>query len=223
MKILVTAGATQVPIDQVRAITNIFTGKTGTWIATYFAANKNNDVVLVTSNPDFMNPRVLAPRTSMELIKYRTFQELAQIMEEQLRTGNFDVVIHSAAVSDYQVSRVCVLDETGQLVPVDSSTKLSSKHEKMYLELVPTFKIIDQIRTPWGFRGKLVKFKLQVGISDEELVEIARKSRADSDADMIVANCLAWSAKYAYIIGRDNVPERVSRYGLPAGIARRLQ
>ena len=32
MKILVTAGNTQVPIDRVRCITNIFSGRTGTRI-----------------------------------------------------------------------------------------------------------------------------------------------------------------------------------------------
>ena len=34
---------------------------------------------------------------------------------------------------------------------------------------MPTEKIVDKIKGDWGFKGQLVKFKLQVGISDDEL------------------------------------------------------
>ena len=50
VKILVTAGNTQTPIDQVRCITNIFTGKTGARIAVGAAA-RGHDVRLLTSHP----------------------------------------------------------------------------------------------------------------------------------------------------------------------------
>ena len=51
--VLVTAGSTMVPIDKVRAITNIFNGRTGTNIALYFAQQGWN-VTLVTSNPSLL-------------------------------------------------------------------------------------------------------------------------------------------------------------------------
>ena len=68
--------------------------------------------------------------------------------------------------------------------------KIGSSHDRLILELVPTEKLVDLIRNPWGFTGTLVKFKLQVGLTDDELLAIARKSMADSHADFIVANCL---------------------------------
>ena len=54
----VTAGSTMVPIDKVRAITNIFNGRTGTNIALYFARQGWN-VTLVTSNPSLLGGKTV--------------------------------------------------------------------------------------------------------------------------------------------------------------------
>ena len=51
MRILVTAGNTQAPVDRVRCLTNIFSGRTGTRIA--LEARQNGHTVgLLTSHPD---------------------------------------------------------------------------------------------------------------------------------------------------------------------------
>lgn len=240
-KVLVTAGSTACMIDKVRAITNIFKGRTGNNIAEYFS-KKGCEVVLLTSSAFMINTLLLRlklrllqafalvinllARTkksfSLKVISFKTFDDLARLMEEQVTTGRFDIIIHSAAVSDYKVAQTCVLDEDKNLIPLDSSTKISSSYAELYLKLKPTFKIVDLIRDPWNFQGKLIKFKLQVGISDEELLDIARKSRATSDADIIVANCLEWSTKYAYIVTADDQARQVSRKDLPGELFRRL-
>ncbi|MFA5021116.1 MAG: phosphopantothenoylcysteine decarboxylase [Patescibacteria group bacterium] len=197
--ILVTAGTTQVPIDRVRALTNVFRGRTGTEIALYLAGQSHN-VTLVTSNPDLLAGRI---NQLTRVLDYRTYDELFEIMKMAFYYhyhGSFDVVIHSAAVSDYKVAGVSVMDGAGNLAGLDSSGKVSSDHNELFLRLVRTEKIIDLIRQPWGFGGYLVKFKLQVGITDSELLEIAEKSRITSSADMIVANCLEWAAQRAYVM-----------------------
>jgi phosphopantothenate-cysteine ligase/phosphopantothenoylcysteine decarboxylase/phosphopantothenate--cysteine ligase len=51
MHILVTAGNTQAPIDDVRCITNIFTGHTGTRIA-LAAYSRGHSITLLTSHPE---------------------------------------------------------------------------------------------------------------------------------------------------------------------------
>jgi phosphopantothenate-cysteine ligase/phosphopantothenoylcysteine decarboxylase/phosphopantothenate--cysteine ligase len=217
LRVLVTAGATQVPIDQVRAITNIFKGRTGTLIAQYFA-NKYHDVTLITSNAELLpNHR----RHSIRVVEYRTFDDLIKLMEVEICGSNYDIVIHSAAVSDYRVDGICAMDEDGALVELDKSGKVGSDHEELYVRLMQTPKIIDLIRRPWGFEGLLIKFKLQVGLSDEELLAIARKSRHVSEVDFIVANCLEWFNRRAFIVnsrgraievGRDDLaPELYSQ------------
>ena len=216
MRVLVTAGSTQTPIDQVRCISNIFKGKTGGSIAQYFAKHGTITTLLTSADSETwyrgMEGDHNAPfRDRLSVNQYQTFDELAKLMELEITTVKYDVIVHSAAVSDFQVGKV--LSDAGN---VDKSAKISSSHQKLYLELTPTIKLIDQIRKPWGFTGKLVKFKLQVGISDLELLAIARKSRQDSRADIIVANCLEWSRERAYIIDAQDQVKSVTRQELPA-------
>lgn len=210
MKVLITAGSTQSQIDQVRVLTNIFHGRTGYTLAHQFSSF-GHEVMLLTSDPNIWeNPVGVRSQVPYLVRKFKTFDQLAILMEEEIRNGGYDVIIHSAAVSDYKVEGVYTNDD-GNLNPVDSGSKISSQHGELYLRLVPTFKIVDKIRSDWGFSGELVKFKLQVGISDEELIEIAKRSRVTSDADIIVANCLEWARDYAYVIGRDSIAKKVAR------------
>ena len=204
-KILITAGSTFCEIDKVRIISNIFKGRTGSTIANYLY-NKGHQVDLLTSNTDlFPLPKV------NKIIKYKTYNELYDSIEELICNNNYDVIIHSAAVSDYKVK--AVYDSCNSQIDIRQG-KISSKLDNMYIHLVPTRKIIDDIRELWNFNGKLVKFKLQVDISDDKLIEIAKKSREHSKADIIVANCLEWSKEKAYIITEKSV-EKISRINLP--------
>src|SRR5437588_7211622 len=102
MKILVTAGNTQVPIDRVRAITNIFTGRTGASIALH-AHDRGHNVTLLTSHPEAVAAN---PTERWELCRYRTFDDLRDTMSERIRTGGFDAVVHCAAVSDYAAAGI---------------------------------------------------------------------------------------------------------------------
>jgi phosphopantothenate-cysteine ligase/phosphopantothenoylcysteine decarboxylase/phosphopantothenate--cysteine ligase len=73
MNILVTAGNTLVLIDKVRAITNIFTGRTGAGIALHFH-RENHAVTLATSQPDVVShlkPPQQSLDTRWQLIHYR--------------------------------------------------------------------------------------------------------------------------------------------------------
>lgn len=217
MNILVTAGSTVVHIDQVRVISNIFRGKTGTAIARH-CIDAGDSVTLVTSNPCLAKPFA----KNLRVVPYKTYDDLAHIMENEVRSTTYDAIIHSAAVSDYAAAKVFAKEKGGKLVPLHASAKVSSSHESLYLELIPTAKLVDQIRKPWGFKGILVKFKLEVGISEERLLDIAKKSRTASDADFIVANNLEWATSHAFIIDRKNNTKKISRRMLAAEIRRRL-
>lgn len=253
-KILVTAGSTVVPIDKVRVISNIFKGRTGTAIASR-CQHLGHRVTLVTSND-------LLPHLASVCIKYRTYDELAEIMAKEISTGSYDIVIHSAAVSDYYVTRTCTLDiealqklmycfegfrdeyvkgNVGEaqhwyeplcdaadalgLHPVQVITndaKISSKHEQLFLALAQTRKLVDRIRTEWNFTGTLVKFKLEVGLTDQELLKIAYQSLQTSSADYIVANCLEWAKERAFIVAKNGHYLSTSRGALPEALHRVL-
>lgn len=225
IKVLVSAGSTRVPIDQVRCISNIFNGKTGTNIAIGFG-KANCDVTLLTSAPLNSLPVTLSYYIRPEnIINYKTYDDLYDISKKLISNNNFDIIVWSAAVSDYKVEGVYEARQTYQdfiLDRMDSSKKISGSNPEVYLKLVPTEKIIDKIRRCWGFKGQLVKFKLQVGIVDELLISIAKESRKDSDADFIVANCLEWSKDRAYIIDREDNVQLVNRDDLAINLTKLL-
>lgn len=221
MKILVTAGSTMSMIDKVRGITNIFRGKTGLHIAEEFSAITNiKRIELVTSNresPKWCIERLPFDDAVYNVVRYRTYDNLFNILREKISSAHYDIIIHSAAINDYRVDQVMVKNEAGELTSLETNGKISSKNPEMFIRLVPTLKIVDQFRK-WGFNGVLVKFKLEVGISDDELIRVATKSMFDSDADIMVANCLEWSSESAYIIKRNGSVEKICRQYLPSKI-----
>src|SRR5262245_29431469 len=108
MNIVVTAGNTQVPLDQVRCLTNVFTGRTGTRIALHAYA-RGHAVTLLTSHRDVVAEQrggAAPPTGHWALRPYRTFDDLREALAEAVRGGRPDAVIHSAAVSDYQAAGV---------------------------------------------------------------------------------------------------------------------
>lgn len=221
-RMLVTAGSTAMPIDKVRILTNIFHGRTGENIARA-AAGSGWQVTLLSSAPRALEG---SDHPLLKRRRYRTYDELAALMQDEITTGGYDAIVHSAAVSDFRLSRVHVMGADGFLQPLlavgSSAAKIPSSHDRLFLELVPTVKLIDLIREPWGFRGTLIKFKLQADMSDFELLEVARRSLAHSRADLLVANCLEWCDSHAYILDAAGGAEKVSRNELPASLVRRL-
>ena len=67
-RVLITAGATTVPIDKVRAITNIFKGRTGTEIAEFFS-KKGCQVILLTSNPELVKDKSIQAISSTSVLQ----------------------------------------------------------------------------------------------------------------------------------------------------------
>src|SRR4051812_25273453 len=104
MNLLITAGNTLAPIDRVRGLTNVFTGRTGAALALY-AHDRGHRVVLLTSRPDaidaLLHPDAASLGERFTLIRYNTFDDLHRLMEHHVRAGDVDAMIHSAAVSDY--------------------------------------------------------------------------------------------------------------------------
>ncbi|QEL20211.1 phosphopantothenoylcysteine decarboxylase domain-containing protein [Limnoglobus roseus] len=202
MNILVTAGNTQTPIDRVRCITNIFSGRTGATIATK-AAEYGHAVTLFTSHPD-----VVEAGHALCVQSYRTFEDLESLMAGAIPGGGFDAIVHAAAVNDYHV--VGTFAKKGEAFVDVSAGKVKGHHADLWLRLTPAPKLIDKVRTVWHFAGTLVKFKLEVGVTEAELLDIAERSRTHSGADLMVANTLDGMKDWAYL-GAGETYHRVTR------------
>ena len=226
MRFLVTAGNTQTSIDRVRCLTNIFSGRTGGRIAAAAHA-RGHTVCLLTSHPESVP--FPAPAPTWRLTAYKTFEDLEDLLRQEVQHGGYDVIIHAAAVSDFAQAGVFVpapgtqfdpdsatwssSDELPRLVDV-AAGKVKSKHGELWLRLTPTSKLVDQMRTAWGFRGVLVKFKLEVDVGDEELLKIAERSRLESQANWMVANTLEGMQEWAFVGPVNGAYEKVLRTDL---------
>jgi phosphopantothenoylcysteine synthetase/decarboxylase len=232
MNVLVTAGNTQVPIDRVRCLTNVFTGRTGAQLA-LCAHERGHTVTLLTSHPDVVAELHGGPLPSERwaVLPYRTFDELRDLMRDAVRPGNLDAVIHSAAVSDYLSGGVYAPAGGTRFDPASgrwegsppalldrAAGKVKSDEPELWLRLVRAPKLIDLLRAEWGFRGVLVKFKLEVGIDEKRLLDIAERSRRHSSADLMVANTLEGAAAWAFVGPVEGAYRRVERRELAAQV-----
>ena len=213
MRIFVTAGNTQVPIDRVRCITNIFTGRTGAAIALE-AYRRGHRVTLATSHAEIIDHTKLDP-ARWQCLTYRTFDDLEDLMTAQIAFAFQDAVVHCAAVSDYLCDGIYA-SPTGK--PLDRSAgKVKSDEPELWLRLRRLPKLVDKIRTPWDFHGLLVKFKLEVGLSEEDLLSIAEQARQQSSADWMVANTLEGAAEWA-LVGNAHGYKKVPRAELSGAL-----
>jgi len=232
MYLLVTTGNTQVPIDRARCITNVFTGRTGTRIALE-AHERGHNVILLTSHPELASTLSKSgpePRDRLTVRSFRAFDDLEKEMEECIRQSELDGVIHCAAVSDYRSAGIYAPTPGTQFREADgrwtasghpalvdkSAAKVKSDEPELWLRLVRTPKLVDRIRRDWHFRGILVKFKLEIGISADQMLEIAERSRRRSSADLMVANTLETMAQWAYLGPLSGQYQRVKRPELAA-------
>ena len=195
MKILVTAGGTTVPIDSVRKITNMSTGRFGADIA-LAALEAGHEVTLLRNKTGVslfnMLIKVIERRQSppseilrdiedrqrllgtgrLSEIAYDTYDEYNKKLQSELGYKNFDMVFASAAVSDYG------------LTPFEG--KMDSSQPPV-LQLKKLEKVLPKIREQ-SPKSKVVGFKLLVNCSAEELAQAANKTLIDGQCDMVVGN-----------------------------------
>jgi phosphopantothenate-cysteine ligase/phosphopantothenoylcysteine decarboxylase/phosphopantothenate--cysteine ligase len=232
MRFLVTAGSTHEMIDTVRMWGNIFTGNTGFRIATALAGR--GEVDLLTSNQQHVDQLTGQQSTTFRISasRFTSHADLRAMLQDRMSAATYDAVFMSAAVSDYTpvrtfavVSRLKNADGTEQWTVRDvQAGKVKSNHAAIAVLGEQTEKLVDLFRKTWGHRGLLVKFKLEVGITPQELIQIGNTSRRSSGADYLVANTLAMvdgPGAGAYLLS-DQPPEWVPRAELASRLLRLL-
>ena len=166
--LLITGGPTPVPLDNIRSITSYFTGTLSIKIARE-AWLRGASVELILgkgsrSVPDYIYTHIAA-----------TFEDYAKLLNKSLSKKSFDWGIFTAAVADFQPVKVY-------------KGKLSSSIKQLDLKLMPTPKMVDEVRKQYP-QLKTVTFKYEENISHEELMNIAKKPFSKKGGPkMIVAN-----------------------------------
>lgn len=187
MKILVTSSGTSEAIDSVRSITNHSTGRLGKIITeTLLAAG--HEVCLITTK------RALKPEAHPNLSIREITNTNDLLLEMQERVKDYQVLIHSMAVSDYTPVYMTGLEEVQAssnleefLSKQNHQAKISSTDEVQVLFLKKTPKIISLVKE-WNPAIHLIGFKLLVDVSENHLIDTARNSLINNQADLIIAN-----------------------------------
>ena len=163
MRIMVTAGPTQEPVDPVRYITNRSSGKMGYAIAGA-AARRGADVTLISG------PVALTPPPGVETLRVRTTAEMRQTVLD--RAGRSDVVIKAAAVSDYRPGET-------------ADQKIKKDDGPLTLNLVKNPDILAELgASKKGSGCILVGFAAET----ERLTDNAKEKLRKKNLDLIVAN-----------------------------------
>lgn len=178
MKVLISSGCTREPIDNVRFITNLSSGATGSAIATYFTQQG--------AEVTYLHAQGASPADANKDIEFGSFDSLMRKLFFELDTGAYDFVIHAAAVSDYRVKEI----HAGPEKEVIQKGKKISSGQNLFLELEPTPKLVHQIkaRSP---KTKVIAFKLTDTASASEKMEAIMRLFYKDDVDFVVQNDLS--------------------------------
>ncbi|MGC8644707.1 MAG: bifunctional phosphopantothenoylcysteine decarboxylase/phosphopantothenate--cysteine ligase CoaBC [Thermoplasmata archaeon] len=162
-KVCVVGGASFEFMDDVRIITNMSSGETSIALATacyYMGADLSLYLGMV---------RARVP----PFLKYKKFSNVSSLISEIEEIARNDIVFVPAALSDFTTKKA-----EGK-IPSESSISL---------DLEPAPKFLKMLRDK--FKGKIVGFKAEYGISRKELKKRARKRMNEYSLDAIVANDL---------------------------------
>jgi phosphopantothenoylcysteine decarboxylase/phosphopantothenate--cysteine ligase len=184
-KILITAGPTWVKIDEVRIITTVFTGNTGIYLARELK-DKGYQVTLLLNS----STRLPINLKGIKVIPFKYFDDFRSKIIKELTRASYDIIIHSAAVSDYKLKKRL-------------RGKIASGKKELVLKLRPAQKIIKIIRK-LAKEAVLVQFKLE--IKRKGLIRKAKISMHENKSDFVVANALEDLRKgyKAFILNRYN-------------------
>ncbi len=160
-RVLVIAGSTVEPIDDIRIVTNRSSGATGVELARS-AFEHGADLELWLGRHEVAAPPWLPTKS------FTTTADLADMVAD----AKADVCLVPAAVSDFS--------------PKKQKGKIPSRAGAITLDLQPTPKVLAALRK--ATKGTLVGFKAEAGVTAAELKTKAMALLKEADLDLVVAN-----------------------------------
>jgi phosphopantothenoylcysteine decarboxylase/phosphopantothenate--cysteine ligase len=161
-KILITSGSNAEHVDPIRILTNRASGKTGVALALE-AYRRGADVTLVH--------RFIQDLPGIRQVYAESAQEMHDTVMSELASG-YDALISAAAVADYTL---------------DAENDKIKSGQELVLRLKPTRKILKAVREAHPDL-KIVGFKAETNVAEDELIRRASESMQSSNLDLMVAN-----------------------------------
>ncbi len=180
--VLITSGGTREPIDQIRFITNLSSGRTGAVIANHFA--RRGFLVTYLHGDGAQLP--VTPSIQKEA--YSDFKSLQSKLGDLLGQGQFDAVIQAAAVSDFSVAQVRTSGEG----PLERSGGKIGSEQDLVLHLKRNPKLVSKMKEWSGSRKPaVIAFKLTDTPVAKERAQAVDRLLTDPGIDAVVWNDLS--------------------------------
>ncbi len=195
MNCLVTAGPTFEPLDEVRRLTNFSTGKLGTELASFLTARGHKVTLLIGESATYRGER------NVQSVKaFSTTADLRAKLKS-FSGKKVDAIFHAAAVSDFAFGKVFAEKKPGEFAALKTSKKISTRQGALLVELLPTPKIIAELRG-WFPQTKIVGWKFEADGKRADAIRDAQKQLADCATDFCVANGPAYGNGFG-LVARD--------------------
>lgn len=193
MNCLITAGPAYETMDNVRRLTNFSTGQLGTELANFLTARGHDVTLLIGEQATHPGER--------KARRVETFTTTASLRGklQALSAQSADAVFHAAAVSDFTFGKIWLRSPSGELTEIKSG-KISTRQGALLAELVPTPKIITELRG-WFPNAKLIGWKFEVDGDQADVIQKAEDQLMDCSTDACVANGPAYGSGFGLVSG----------------------
>ena len=192
MNCIVTAGPTYEPLDDVRRLTNFSTGRLGTELANFLTARGHRVTLLIGASATYAGER-----RAQAVKVFSTTQDLRAKLKS-FSGKKVDAIFHAAAVSDFGFGKIFAPNAAGEFVALKASKKISTRAGELLVELVPTPKIIAELRR-WFPKTKIIGWKFEANGRRADALRAARKQLADCATDFCVANGPAYGQGFSLV------------------------
>jgi phosphopantothenoylcysteine synthetase/decarboxylase len=194
LKLLLTSGASREPIDAVRFLSNVSTGRTGAALADSLMERGHSVTLLRGAGSS-------SPKKVTDCDTFSTAADLEQRLRRRLAEEDYDAVIMSAAVADYRPDTTF-------------AGKIRSDAEELTLHLVRNVKILPLIKSFARNQPVVIGFKLTVGACDEARLKAVAAQFETGGVDAVVHNDLEEIRKspehpFRFYRSGDKHPERL--------------
>ena len=181
MNCIVSAGPTFEPLDDVRRLTNFSTGRLGTELANFLTARGHKVTLLIGESSTYAGER--------KAQSVKTFSTTADLRAKlKVFSGKkVDAIFHAAAVSDFEFGQIFSENKSGEFSALKASKKISTRKGTLLVELLPTPKIIAELRG-WFPKTKIIGWKFEADGARADALRAAGKQLVDCATDFCVAN-----------------------------------
>ena len=193
MNCVVTAGPTCEPLDEVRRLTNVSTGRLGISLANHLTACGHRVTLLLGELATWTGDRRSEP-----IVRFQSTEDLRSRLES-LAGQEVHAVFHAAAVSDFRFGRILERAADGALTEV-TAAKIPTRGRNLLAELIATPKLISRVRE-WFPQAVIVGWKYELDGTRPAVVAAGESQMAEYRTNACVVNGRAYGPGYGVVTG----------------------